>query len=327
MPVQTAKLNNLYCAATAKNVGIGNCAANPTRFVGTIALPKNKTFTAGDIASFQTTITGLSVNDNASLRTYTMQRWIGVKKNTQAAQEYTIPYIGKVTLAPAVPSWGFQWLKGGICTYKNLLQFQGTQDSYDFLFVDINGFLWGKYILATDGVTPLFCGFTMADVSIDTFDLPDQSNPALYYINFTMDDANQVRQYLAYVPLGFDVLGATPGLQTVVLSAVAKGASNGIYDVTAVLNCSNQDLKAIYGTALTAVGAWSATNVATSGVITISTVTSTLTGWELTLSTADSDYPSVGDPLSISLQPPSVLLSAVTVTGIESPVPITVLAT
>jgi len=327
MTVQTVKLNNLYCAQTAKNVGRGNCAANPTRFVGTIAIPKGKTFTASDISTFQVTLQGLSVNDNATLRTYTMSRWVGVKKNTQAAQEYTIPYIGKVTLAPAVPIWGFQWLAGGICNYQNLLQFHGTQDNYDFLFIDNSNVIWGRWQYATDGITPLFGGYTMSDVAVDTFDLPDQSNPTLYYINFAMDNANQVREYIAYVPAGFDVIGATPGLQTVVISGVPKASSNGIYDVTAVLKCSSQDLFAIYGTALTATTAWSAINVNTNGVITISSVTATTTGWELTLSTADPDYPTVGLPIAISLVAPSVLKSAVSVTGIESPSPLIVAAT
>jgi len=301
------------------------------RMIGVIGIPKGKTFGLSDIGvngtTWQTTITGLTSSDSPVTRCYSLGRFVGVKKNSQSAQEYTIPYIGKVTLQPAVPIIGFQWLNGGICDYYNFLQFHGTQGQYDWIFVDANQVCWGRRLYASDGVTQLFGGFTMSDVAVDTVDIPDQSNPALMYINFAMDNADQFRQYLSFIPCNFDVLAQTPGFQTATLTGASQGGgTHGVYNMAATFGCTKQDLYSYYATALAATSAWVVLNATTGLAIPVTGVTQNPDGWQLTLNTGSANYPTVGQGLTTNLAAPSVL-TGLGVTGIESAGTVTLLAT
>lgn len=332
MATQGTGLNMLSCLTNAKNTGYGSCTIDMKRIIACIAIPKGKTFSSSDIGTggttWQTTISGLTSADTPITRCYTLGRWIGVKKNTQSAQEYTIPYIGKVTLQPAVPIVGFQWLNGGICEYLNILQFHATHSQYDYIFVDANQTCWGRWLFASDGVTKVFGGFTMSDVAVDTVDIPDQSNPILMYINFAMDNADQFRQYLAYISCGFDVIAQTPGFQTAQVSGATQGGStHGVYNMTAAFGCTNQDLFLYYSAALAVTGVWKAYNSATGLAIAISTVTQNVDGWQVTINVSDANYPTVGQALTLNLALPSVLKSVASVTGIEGGTPVTLLAT
>ncbi|MNS94041.1 hypothetical protein D3C72_1282440 [compost metagenome] len=148
----------------------------------------------------------------------------------------------------------------------------------------------------------------------------DYANPSAYRVKFAFRP-EYVNELVAFKQSPFP-LTEIVGLQNIVLSSIAPGAA-GVYKIQASTGCDGQNLFDVYQTELGTMALWTATNDSTGAAITISSVApdANLKAFTVTLSTADADYPAVGN-IEISLVQASAL-DAAGITPFEA-IPVTV---
>lgn len=136
----------------------------------------------------------------------------------------------------------------------------------------------------------------------------------------TVFHVKYLNDLVAFVEAGFDVASTIRGLQDVNL-AIETGGVAGTYRVTAKTKVG-LNLAELYPTVLNTASNWLVQNFTSGNAITVTGVTigKNASGEDcfvFVLDTADLDYPSAGQKLTVDLQTPAAL-QAVGVDGYES---------
>ena len=155
-------------------------------------------------------------------------------------------------------------------------------------------------------------GFSLSMLSVKQFNLNDGSENYFYNVGLQFESIQEFEND-AVVQFGSDVkvMNIVDGLLDINLSQVSPIAA-GRLEVKALAGCGAEDLYDTYSAELNAVGVWVATNTATGNAITITSVTVNATGksFGVLLDVTDTDYPAVGETVTLKLAAVSVLEAA-----------------
>ena len=312
-------LNNIDCGIQLGNTGSSACDFAPGIFKQYLAVPRGFAFSVANTASPEAFIAAVQAGlnaDNPLNRFY----WLGSAESYTIQGEAAVRQTGglgnsrevrQATKGEELQIWA------GINTYREQrLTFHGKQTQFDLLKFDDQYVMWGKKV--TVGADQRLGGYRPADISFSNYMEPDGTNGAMYNVNITYVNANEMNTQFAAFKVGSDVFGASTGLISVDISATSTGPTN--VTVTAKTAYA-ADLFLKYPDELAVVGAWDVVNALTKAAITITAVAKTGNGWSITIAATgtDPDNPGTGQDVLVSLKVPSALAAlTIPVTGIVS---------
>lgn len=308
MPTDLKIINSLDCIVKRKNTGWANCAFLPGLVKMAIAVPYD--FYIDGSSSPYAQLLAAMVNPVKSQRAFPIGMFIEFTDQSTQAGNQTFNYGGSLRTNDGVPKWMFQFANGKHCFYKKALTFDDSQDFFKWYFIDHKNQLMGveDTITDDDGTYNIFRPFTQQEVAVQNWTPGTNSAVPKYTISFTFEDVSEYRENLGFIDLS-KAVGASAGgkytnlkgLQDVELSS--EDIDDAVYGITALLNCSGQNLGEYFSSEFAAVGNWKAVNATTGNAVTISNVAwNGITGeFEVTLDAVDPDF--TGNIL-ISLAPP-----------------------
>lgn len=313
----TNKLNALICYLTYGNTGESDCDIEEDFPVGDLLIPRGKTFTAAETATataFATAIQAGLVDDDPNDRFY----WIGDYDGITPTGE-----------APVVESFGSgrkrQIRRGTVgadlliaCGKQKaaqLIKFSGKHGQFDAIRLDRSNVIWGRTSTTQAGVSVLG-GRELSNLFVGDYMANDGSKGGQLTVSMEYRDSKQVNETFGYVQMDSNPMDDGTGLISVLLT----GSSSAQTTITITGKTAyGGDLHALYATELAVVSAFRVFNAATRGVITVSAVAATTTGWTITIPVpgTDPDNPGTGNLVAVSLALPSIL-DGLNVPGIES---------
>jgi hypothetical protein len=309
-------VNQLVCAALRGNTGIPNsCQHNPDLIKWILAVPKGTTFTAAQLADFETTIQAGLVNDTYSSRFHLFgatDGFYGFEDASEDRQQQTFGYGNKVTTRDAQYYWNFMYLDGAMCAHMSYLQFKGREKEFDYIFIDAKRNFMGTFTLGTNKEY-LFKGVRVTEFYENNWKPKDGSNETVFMLSVGISNARQLNEDYAFVTADFDIADLN---QVKDVRITALGAVSGTGEVNIMLHdgCGGRNLVQLYGSAIANVARFTATNVSTGAAITITatTIGGVAEGSYLifNMDDTDTDYPSAGGFIEIDLVAPSVLVAA-----------------
>lgn len=302
-----ATLNYLNCETKRGNVGKAKCSRTPKVWIGGILIPKGYVLTAAELVDFKTTLQNRFVHDDSLQRFYPIGRFVGITDNSEEQQDFTYPDGTKEKTRDAVYDWLYQHRESR-CYHTSLRKFDESQDEFDILGFDKDYFVLGTQGDDVDG-NPGLAGYSLSRINVPFLTQATYDTPATMAFGISLEDGKQYNELYAEAELGSDML-KLQAIQDVDLSLLANGAA-GVFTIGATVGCGATNLTEIVGADLAVAGLWVATNAQTGVAITISSVAvnASGTGYTLTLSTVDPDYPATGF-INISLAAVSVLAAA-----------------
>lgn len=289
-----ATVNTVPALQTAKNTGVPRTALDPKNIKGMFLTPKGLTLTALQVASLQTTLSGLAFNASKSARIYPFANFVDFKDSSEEPIVEKFGYGGRKTTRDGINDWGFRFEKGGQQLLNAARSFNG--DDWDALYVDNKGVLIGTSWIDGTGAQGI-----KAIPTIEFYANPaknnDGKNNTQYWLNHCFDP-KFINEEIAFVnDPGFDILDLIVGLGNAVLSSPGAGASSGHFSVLIKDDLGN-NLSDLFGAATFAAGLWKAYNYQTGAAIDITSVTpaafSGENGFDVLLDTTDTDYPATG---------------------------------
>lgn len=309
-----AELNKIVCQdATGNNTGIPSCYLDPKQIIGVILTPVSYKIAAADMADLQTTLQD-STLAGAGSRIYPLLNFVALQAdNSEAPTKQNFGYGASLTVREGNYNLTFQYTDGGLCLHKQLRTFNGKK--------------WGAFLVDADGV--IFGYKNGADLQaiplVEFYAQPwkpnDGSNVAQFLVDVSFKP-QYLNEFVGFIATSddFDIATSVTGLINVVIKEVTALAA-GVVKVQVITSCGGANLYDQYKTALSQVGAWLATNASTGAEITVSSVTANDAdnSFSVTLDTSDTDYPSSGGKVNLSLAEPSDLADLSTpMTGYES---------
>lgn len=304
-----ADLNALNCAEDIKNTGFGTCTLDFGAIVGAFIMSRDVSFTTEELADLQASLVADAIADKPA-RIYPVHGFEAITDNTEDPTFQTMASGRPVFIKEGNYNWIFQFIDGGLCLSNKLRSF--NNGNWAALFYDQKGNLFGYQTTDSEGAA-ILKGVPLDIIYTYPWKANDFSNVTQYRIQFSFKP-HYVNQNIGFVQSDFP-LSEIQGVKDVALT-VTSALAAGVVGVDANVSCGGDDLHELYATELAVVGAWEAKNKATGAIITITTVTSNTTGWTVTLSAVDPDYPTAGNQLTLSLAKASVL-SGLDVVGFE----------
>lgn len=318
-----ADVDQIICTDKSHNTGRPSCTLEQDFIQGLLAVPKGSVLAVADLApaTIGATITALLNNNNRSLRGYLLKTINITKDVGEAAQTEDRGYAGKGTTFIGSVGRTYQFFKGKRCMYNSLLPFHQSQDDFDYYEIDRSNVLWGKKVLAADGVTVTgLMGYSAADITLNNPNAKQTNASSPIILSIMYENANEFREGYGYVT-AFPAISGLNGLTSLTIRAVPF-AGSGIYDVYAKLPCTEGDALALYGSSLASTTAVLAFNATTGNAITTSACTYVAgTGGlpghlHVTFDATDTDYPTPPAVFNIQFASPSVL-AGLGATGVE----------
>lgn len=302
-------LNITNCADDNKNTGFGTCTLDFGAIVGAFILPRDVAFTDAKLADLRDTLDDAAVEDRPE-RIYPFHGFEAITDNTEDPTFQTMASGRAVFIKEGNYNWIMQFIDGGLCLSNKLRSF--NNGNWSALFYDQKNNLFG-YKTTNDLGEDVLKGVPLDTIYTFPWKANDFTNVTQYRTQFSFKPS-YVNEQIGFVQADFP-LSEVKGVKDVGLVVTAP-LTAGVVGVDAFVSCGGDDMHAQYDTELAVVGAWVAKNKATGAPITITTVVSNATGWTITLNTADPDYPSIGNQLTLSLASASVL-SGLSVVGYE----------
>lgn len=305
-------INQFTCAAFGANTGTDECSFDPGKILGFFLVGPSFAISEADTASDETLLAKLQLATLETLkanRLFPVHGLLDVADNSAEAAQQTFGYGAVVNTNNGTYNWSFPFIKGGICLLKALQQFNGA-DIRPIFYDDNNTLIGWKSGAFLKGI-PLI-QFFAPKWNIATGAAVTGKN-----VTFSFDP-KYINQQLGFYKFSDDVsMDSVEGLRNIKLYQSGTQAKP-VYKVKASAGCSNVDLYTQYSSVLAAAGLWVAKNKATGALITVTSVAvdANISGWTVTLDSADADYPAVGT-IELSLTTPT-LLKAAGVVGYES---------
>lgn len=317
-----ATINAINCITSAGNTGVGACFFDPANIVGAILAPKGYEF---DTTTPQATLIAATHNVAKGSRLYPLYDFEAITDGTEQKTIQTMQSGQKHIVREGFNDWKFQYVSGGLSLLLNARNFNGS--AWDYYFVDANGVMLG--IVGSTATKlkaiPSTGGFFWAE----PWKVNDGSKISEYMLQFVFNVKYlNTKSLFRYLATGIDLPSLVYGLQDLNLTSTVN-ATSGTYTVAVATDATATNMGDINAAGLAVIGNWTAANTATGAAITILTVTysSTLGAFLVALDKTDTDYPTpgAGVKVTLNLAAPAVLQAA-GVDGYESTAAVTPLA-
>lgn len=305
--------NSTDCTTSRKNTGFGDCFADPKGVLGAFYVPSSFRLTAADLATKETALAALDAAawfDSKGQRIFPVHRLKNPTDNSDEKTVQTFSDGSEAVVREGLMKWMFQVTNGGLCIHKALRTHNQNGGYFIFYDADFTLFGWAKNPGEIWGIP---CNYIWSD----PWRMNDGSNVTAYMISMAFAP-RYVNEAVGYAKLD-STLESIEGIQDISLDELSFDENTGVAEISAATDCAAVNIADLYGSELAVAGAWTAINASTGSAITIDAV-SVVGGsdkrFQLTLDTADTDYPS-GGTILISLAAVSVL-DGLGVSGFES---------
>lgn len=300
LPILNTTTCNIY-----GNTGTPQCEFNPGLIVGAFAIPY------GTVLSYPDPNIKATIQTN--LRAARSSRWFmfgkfGLfKDNTDAPKTEDLDGFKKVNFVPPY-NWEYRVIanQNNFFSFQQMYGFLESQNFYQWIFFDDQNQLLGTQAVDATGL-PAIGGFTFAQIFVMPWMQKTTSVGNQYKIEYNGLSVQSANQGLANsTPLGFDILNSLYSLTDVrTYDVTPSGHAHGTNIIQGTVGSSS--LSDIFGSTLSAAGAWVATNITTNTTVTPSavalvTLANGSTGYQFT-TTGQAN----GDKIQIQLAAPSVL--------------------
>lgn len=300
-----AELNKVTCGGLLKgNTGVPQCYMDLAPINGIILTPIGYTLTKAEIAS--TLLSKLQTSTLAARanRIYPVLNFVDIKDNTEQPSYQTLGFGRKVLLKEGKYSFEASYLDGGLCLSNQLRNFNYTK--WAAFLVDANGVLVGTKVGDNIMAIPLNLFYA------SPYGIATSSQAASYKLNIEIEP-KYLNEEIGFVQTKgeFDIFDSVKGLLNLVITKTTT-LTAGKIEIMVTNSCGGDNIYDVYGTNLANITAWVAKNATTKNGITITaavTVPANKT-IELTLDTADTDYPAVASKLTIELNTAAILAAA-----------------
>lgn len=293
------RLNELQCAESLRNVGTSGCVLEPGLIKGFFIGASDFSFDAAAQQDIQDRLQDLLWADNAAQRLIMLSDIVDLTDNSGDPVTETFGYGGQTTIRDNFNDWTVRYRDGGLCRHSALRTWSG--DSRRLLFWDDKNRLFGS---DRNGSLINF----PSSVYVPSWKTATGSATTVLNVKFNFDP-KYINESVGVLQLDFDPAVALRSLQDLVISVNSFNPNTGVVNAKIVTYCGGTDMYDLYSTQLAVVGAFSATNSETGAQITVSTVAKQASDktFNITLSTADADYPTTGGVIRLKLASPSVL--------------------
>lgn len=297
-----AELNKVTCGGLLKgNTGVPQCYMDLAPINGIILTPIGYTLTKAEIAS--TLLSKLQTSTLAARanRIYPVLNFVDIKDNTEQPSYQTLGFGRKVLLKEGKYSFEASYLDGGLCLSNQLRNFNYTK--WAAFLVDANGVLVGTKVGDNIMAIPLNLFYA------SPYGIATSSQAASYKLNMEIEP-KYLNEEIGFVQTKgeFDIFDSVKGLLNLVIKT-AVPLTGGKLEIMVTNSCGGDNIYDVYGSNLANVTAWVAKNATTKNGITITAATPVAANKtiELTLDTADTDYPAVASKLTIELNTAAIL--------------------
>ena len=282
-------MNIFSCVAGTANTGFSNCSYSPGLIEGALLVPKGTEFTPTQIQSMLTTITDMLANDTKADRAQVIKTFVGMEDKSSEGVYETTGYGGNRKIRQGKYQWQFEYSKGAMCLHKKISTLDNKQDLFDVIWIDTeNNCLLG--VKSGDN----FKGFALELIDVPNFKMNTGASDSKYYVQFAMQDPREMNLYSAIVEFdeSVNLLSELTSLKDMELSVHTAMTSLGVIKLYVKDGCGSANLADTYGAELDTSTLWTATNAATGGSITVTSVTyASATGTiNIDLDSADTDY-------------------------------------
>ena len=315
-----ANLNQLNCASDVANTGFGSCFLDMKQIVGAFIVPNGYALSAADLADIQAALIADTKAVVKLNRVFPVGNFVGVTSATEDKTVQTFPYGGKKVVREGFYDWSFQFTEGGLCLQQALRKFNSNA-AWSILFYDSEFHLFGTKGLVAGSLY----GIPLEILWANPWMPNDGSNSAVYHLQ-TVFKPRYINEELAFVPAG-SYLQDIEGLQDVDIVVNTWNQTTGVVNAAISSKCGT-NLGEIYSTELPVVGNFKASNKVTGAAITITSVAyvSTTKTFNITIDTADADFPATTEGVLLDLAANTVL-EAAGVVGYESAGPVNLATT
>lgn len=302
--------NKIFCGQDAKNTGICDCFLDPKLIVGAILVPRDKVFTAEELAdaNIQETLEGL-VEETKKNRILPIQGFVAITDSSEEPVNQTFGYGTIEPVRDGNYNWIFGFRKGGINLSNALRSYNGQTSKYSVIFIENQNTLLGTVRRDVNGDNGL-AGIPLEVLYTFPWKANDGANLASYRTQFNFLPV-YINENIAFkkVSVSSYVLQELVGLQDVELSLL--DGSGTTVTIGADTDCGATNMYDLYEDELENEEAWVGYDE-DGAVIAPTSVTKDpdLKGWEIV-------WPSA--PASVSLAAPTVLsVAPVSISGYES---------
>lgn len=308
-----AELNKISCTdESGNNTGIPDCFVNPKYIMGIILTPPTFKIAAADMADLLTALQTATMA-GAGARIYPLINFVALSAdNSQAPTKESFGYGASIVIKDGDYDMTFQYVDGGLCLHKQLRTFNSKK--WGVFFVDADGIIYG-YKNGND-----LQAIPLNQFYAEKWKVSDGSKSAQFLVDVSFK-SQYLNEFVGFIATAdeFDIATTVTGLINLIVKEVTALAT-GTVKVQINTSCGGANLYDTFKSALSLVGAWSASNAATGSAITITTVTANDTDKSFSLAfNTTAGYPSTGGKINLSLAAPAALAAlASPMVGYES---------
>jgi hypothetical protein len=296
------KANVLVCNGGAvANTGYGDCAFHPSQILKAYKVPRGKRFSDAEIGDIMGTLKAMAILDASTSRCYPWATFEEFDTPDVEVAKDTLASGRVITLFEKSTNWSGKFYEGGTCLNKALRSHNGSGNS--FVFVTANQVILTK-------IAGEYAGIPVDDTYTAGIKFATSSTADHYMTSFNFDPVH-VNDNLVFIDKVEGTLDVF-GMNTIELSVNTAITVGGLVKLNLTHQCGSVNYAELYPAILNGTALYKATNYTTGGAITVSTCTynSTTKGMDVTLNTADPDYPAINGKIQITLDVPSALATA-----------------
>jgi hypothetical protein len=283
-------LNNPSCGSSGGATGKPSCAVDPKIIVGLILTDTSKTFSAADLADFQTVLGSATVADGKE-RIHPIFRFVEFTDNSENPTVQTLGYGSKSIVKEGKNDWTFRFQKGAMCLLKNIRKFNNAD--VKVLFVDEENVIYG--VQTDDGG---LMGFSTDFVYGHPFKLTDGSKDNEYKIQVVQSKPEEWDNLGAYYA-DFDVEENVKGL--IELALIEIDVTSNFATIEIDTACDMANVYDDFGSDFADPTVWTVTKVSDGSNVSVATAISQEAGKNYKLG-----FTATGD-VTISLVTPNRL--------------------
>lgn len=251
---------NITCFGGGGNTGLPTCDPKPELIKMAVLLNKGKRYTAAQINSV-TGILPLLIADakavNFAARIFPILEFQAMEVTSEDRVQQSGGYGTRRTVRRGKISWNFE-MWGGKCLHTALMGFDDKAASYDVILVDENGVVIGNEY--SDGS---FGGFTLSDLFIGDFVLPDGSNGTMWNVAFELSSSKQWNETAKYIGTNnaFEDLRGLRNLELYNATAIVlPEPAAGTFWIEITTDCGSVNLADVFPTELILAGNYTVKN-------------------------------------------------------------------
>lgn len=289
-----------------------SCTHNPDLIIGLLAVPYGTVWDATALANIQETIQDGLINNTYAEAYHYFGDFEGIDDQSEERQQETFGYGNKVTTRDERYYWTFRYTDGHMCKHKAYLAFKGRENEFQYFIVDKSRNIIGTEAYDADGFVTGMRGLTVYELYENNWKPKDGTNDTMFNLSIGFSDSKELNEFYAFVTVGFDISSLLM-VKDAVLSPLTT-LNGGAVTVAILAGCGGQNLVQNYP-ALATAGLYTANNKLTGAAVTITGVSITGLGASqailFDIDDTDPDYPTSGNYLTITLDPPGDVFTAI----------------